>query len=282
MMKMVRYATNCRGLSEKGWNRFENQDCIHVKRKLGLYIIADGNREQGKIAAESVCYKIEESFEETIRSYKKRKLFHEFRPEKVLERVVQEANRYLFDTNEQNPKPIMGATVAVLFLLRDGRYYVANVGDSRVYALDAQSNLKLLTTDDTYYQIKDVDVNTEQLEKVYLKRKTLGQWIGQYEEAEIHSCSGKLDDIRRFLLSTDGLHDVLTQGEIKQALSSDKSVDEIAQELMHLADNPQETVEMIKHYSRSHWKEDELEKLGGRDNMSCLVVDVQRKRRYIW
>lgn len=111
----------------------------------------------------------------------------------------------------------MGTTV-VMLLLVDHVYYIANVGDSRVYLL--REELEQLTKDQTFIQ-REMDEGRMTWEEARRdsRRNVLLQCVGASEQIIPDFSTGNILPGSIFLLCSDGFRHVITEQEIYQYLS---------------------------------------------------------------
>jgi len=161
--------------------------------------------------------------------------------------LLQAVNHRLFETMRARPSlDGMGTTVAGVVVLPTA-CLVFNVGDSRVYRLDAAGLLQL-STDDTPGP-KLADGRTAAMTS-HLITQSLG---GAYEEVGIepHLLSAPPAPRERYLLCSDGLSDLLTRDEIEAELAADN----------------QSSVQALFEAAMAR---------GGRDNISIIMLDLRR------
>lgn len=143
------------------------------------------------------------------------------------------------------------ATTLTAVLARGNRVTLAHVGDSRAY-LVRDGALDRLSTDQTLVQllVEKGDLRPDQVSTHPLRNVVLRSVNGD-EPAE--PALRELDLVvgDRLLLCSDGLTDLVAEGEILQALTLEDP-DEAAQTLVGLALTA-----------------------GGRDNVTCLVADLR-------
>lgn len=110
----------------------------------------------------------------------------------------------------------MGTTLSVL-LLREKTAYIAHVGDSRIYLL-RNDRLEQLTHDDTMAQLS-VEMGYMRAEEAaeHPLRHSLVQSLGQGVD-EVHMVVRDVERGDVFLLCSDGLYDMLPDGEIREIL----------------------------------------------------------------
>ncbi|MBN4071745.1 serine/threonine-protein phosphatase, partial [Desulfotalea psychrophila] len=114
----------------------------------------------------------------------------------------------------------MGTTLSVIVLL-GRKAVIAHVGDTRIYCLH-DGKLRLLTTDHTFVQemIECGDITTETADSAPYQN-ILTQVVGTDEPIEnVFTKSMDIESGDRILLSSDGLHDVVSFQEIELTMKS--------------------------------------------------------------
>ncbi|MBO6142209.1 MAG: serine/threonine-protein phosphatase [Lachnospira sp.] len=130
-------------------------------------------------------------------------------------------------TNYGNENRInLGTTVAGI-LLYNNRYYVMNVGDSRVYLI--RESLQQITKDQSYIQ-REMDAGRMTLEqaKVDPQRNVLLQCVGASTVVIPDFFSGEVHAQDVFMLCSDGFRHVISGDEIYQYMNPDVLVNEDA------------------------------------------------------
>jgi serine/threonine protein phosphatase PrpC len=138
----------------------------------------------------------------------------------ALMRLLQAANDWQFAANRQ--RPALGGAVAALSALvfRDGRYYLAHVGDTRVYRRRA-AVLERLTVDHTWPR-PDM-------------RHVLKRAVGLDTHLVVDFADGELRHGDAFLLASDGVWDVLGDAQIAKVLISAEDPQRAASTLVEAA-----------------------------------------------
>jgi PPM family protein phosphatase len=163
----------------------------------------------------------------------------------ALAEVLREVNGALFELMRARPGLAgMGTTVAGVVVL-PSCCLVFNVGDSRVYRVDA-AGLVQLSTDDTPGP-KLADGRTAAIPS-HLITQTLGGDF--HDEIVPHVLQEPLDRARRYLICSDGLSDLLGREEIAALLGDEPAGSAVA--LFEAA--------MAR---------------GGRDNISLILLEVR-------
>lgn len=244
------------GFSHIGNVRKENQDyqiALKIRDNKFIFAVCDG---MGGHAAGSTASKIAG---ENILSYSKENFDEE--PKDFLEKAIVNANSTIFKEAEENKKlKGMGTTVAVL-VIDQNLGYVAHVGDSRVYWI-RNDKMKRLTKDHSYVQyLVDNEVITEEDAFKHPKGNILTKSVGISLEfkPEIRNRPILLEVNDILLLSSDGLHNSLTDEQILNHIQDNKiPISELCEKLVKDAlengANDNITVQLIKCNSLSKKK----------------------------
>ena len=120
-----------------------------------------------------------------------------------LDRLLRAANEWLWAQHGRWPDHDSVVAAVSLLVLRNQRYYLAHVGDTRVYRLRG-SLLQQLTTDHTW-QRRDM-------------RHVLRRAVGLDSHLVVDFADGDLEDGDTFLMATDGVWEVLGDASIIEIL----------------------------------------------------------------
>ncbi len=225
-MKLLYYA-----LTHKGLVRSDNQDSFLIftpenhalaLQKGSIFLIADGagGHQEGAIASRLAV--------ETFRDY-----YYGINlpPEKALKEAIFQAHEQIVKI--ANQKKVYMATTLTALVIINHEAIVGHVGDSRLYLL-REGDLHLITKDHTLVEkLIDQKVISREEALKHPQKHILTQALGV---SEIKPLLKKFE-LRQFdiiLLSTDGLHDYVSEKEIKTILSK-YNPKEAAQKLIHLA-----------------------------------------------
>ena len=165
-------------------------------------------------------------------------------PEEFLNEICESMNQAICDYGRTNKINSMGTTAALLAFAEDA-VYSCNLGDSRIYKSDREK----------FYQISQDHV----LGRSLFGKAPLTQYLGMEEENLQLEPSISRQEIKigdRFLLCSDGITDMLSDGEIADILSRDTPV--------------AKTVEILV---------DRALKKGGRDNITVVLCEVMEQPR---
>lgn len=165
-------------------------------------------------------------------------------PEEFLNEICESMNQAICDYGRTNKINSMGTT-AVLLAFAEDAVYSCNLGDSRIYKSDREK----------FYQISQDHV----LGRSLFGKAPLTQYLGMEEENLQLEPSISRQEIKigdRFLLCSDGITDMLSDGEIADILSRDIPV--------------AKTVEILV---------DRALKKGGRDNITVVLCEIMEQPR---
>ena len=165
-------------------------------------------------------------------------------PEEFLNEICESMNQAICDYGKTNKINSMGTTAALLAFAEDA-VYSCNLGDSRIYKSDREK----------FYQISQDHV----LGRSLFGKAPLTQYLGMEEENLQLEPSISRQEIKigdRFLLCSDGITDMLSDGEIADILSRDTPV--------------AKTVEILV---------DRALKKGGRDNITVVLCEIMEQPR---
>lgn len=171
--------------------------------------------------------------------YEKHKAEFQTDPKQSLESLCEEMNKAVCSYAVENKISSMGTTAALLFFAQD-KVYGCNLGDSRIYRL----------TGEKFCQISEDHV----LGRRRFGKGPLTQYLGMMEESlklepSVTDQEARIGD--RFLICSDGITDMLMDGEIADILSRELTVEETVEVLVERA----------------------LKK-GGRDNITVILCEI--------
>jgi serine/threonine protein phosphatase PrpC len=231
-------------LSDVGLVRSGNEDAYAVVPSFGFFAVADGmgGHAAGEVASwmaiDAVRSVIEDPSVATAGLHR-------------LAGAVEYANAVVHAASRARGRAGMGTTFTGL-LLQDGRAFVAHVGDSRAYLLRG-GRLAQLTFDHTLVAARvQAGFMTPEEAAASPRRHIILRAVGTRETLEVDTRELSMQSGDRFLLSSDGLHDVLGDDNIKAVLMRERDVTAAAAELVALANDG-----------------------GGPDNVTAVLVRIE-------
>ena len=191
-----------------------------IRRFGKMFVVADGlgGHAAGEVASKMACegmltYYMQQPAETGILTS----------PDKILmniETVIHKTNREIYDHGQRNKKYHgMGTTLSVLVLWGNNTL-IGHVGDSRIYR-QRNNSLEQLTVDQTEVQsLVEKGYITPKQAASHPYRNILLQAVGVTENLD--KVVTRLEEIKAgdiYLLSSDGLHDLVSDAEIQQTLT---------------------------------------------------------------
>ena len=220
------------GNTDIGLTKSTNQDSLSVKvlntrqGQMAFAVLCDGmgGLEKGEVASASVILAFDEwtrndlpaLCEKPLDDYEIRKQW-----EKIIDSQNEKIKRYGASLGVR-----LGTTVVAL-LLTQTRYYVLNVGDSRVYEIS--SGLVQLTNDQTVVarEVELGNITPEQAE-TDPRRSVLLQCVGASERVFPETKFGETNGNAVYMLCSDGFRHLVSPDEIYAAFRPDALLDEDA------------------------------------------------------
>lgn len=214
------------GLSDVGCVRTNNEDSFLVDPGLGLYIVADGmgGAEAGEVASQLAVQSVHSFLKSTS-----------IRDADTLVRAIQHANRRILDAASADPRFRGMGTTLVCLLETGAECVVANVGDSRAWMLQGESLVQLTQDQSWVNEVgRPLGISEENL-RVHPMRHVLTMALGVSPELRIQVFPVELPPGSLVLLSTDGLHGPVPEGEIREILLRPISLEDRAHLLIEAA-----------------------------------------------
>ncbi len=158
-------------------------------------------------------------------------------PLTILEGAFAKANDAVFNKGSGS-SPKMGTTLVVAYVV-GVELYLCSVGDSRCYTLSDNEILQATRDDSVVQELVDAGKITKEQAMSHPRRNEITNAIGIYgtDEFEVSAFrAGSIKDIDYILLSSDGLHGILTDSEIAETIySKEQSIRSASGELVNLA-----------------------------------------------
>ena len=230
-----------------GMVREVNQDYVFVSdlpvgKLPNLFVVADGmgGHKAGEFASrftvEVVMEALAESSEET--------------PEAMIIQAITSANRKLLETAKQDSRMEGMGTTLVVATVIERTLYLANVGDSRLYLLNDE--IKQVTKDHSLVQemVRLGGIKQEEA-KNHPDKNIITRAIGAKEDVEVDFYEYRLKQGDMILMCTDGLSNMVEDGEMLHIVKGSRDVVEAVEGLIERANQN-----------------------GGKDNIGIVIVDV--------
>jgi serine/threonine protein phosphatase PrpC len=215
------------GLSDPGCVRANNEDYFITDKTSGIFILADGmggaqaGEKASRISAQQL-YRFLQSGQPHGSSQ--------------LELGFVEANRAVREAAREDPAMDgMGTTMLAAVANGANEIEVASVGDSRAYLVSG-GRVSLVTRDQTWVAEVGSKLGlSEQALKSHPMRHVLTMAIGSGEDLRVDSRTVPFREGDQLLLCSDGLHGVVDEQFLAQALLSEKTLSEKCHYLIEAA-----------------------------------------------
>ena len=222
--------------TDKGCVREINEDSGRMVRpadpallaaKGTLVVVADGmgGHSAGEVASQMAADVVSRLYYETRAE-----------PGQALRRAVEEANRQINEAAAADEsKHGMGTTCTALALC-GGRAYAAHVGDSRLYMLRAGQLYQLSEDHSAVNEMVKLGIITKEQARTHEDKNVILRALGTVAEVEVSVLEPlAVREGDRYLLCSDGLHDLVLEGEIASVLSESEDIHAAGERLIALA-----------------------------------------------
>jgi serine/threonine protein phosphatase PrpC len=214
------------GLSDPGSVRPNNEDCYLLAPEMGLFVVADGmggaqaGERASKLAVDTLAGFIARSGRANA---------------EVLAQAFQEANNQVMNA-ASNDANLEGMGTTLVAALEDGpEILIASVGDSRAYVYQG-NELIGVTEDQTWVHEVGRKLGIDETSlRSHPMRHVLTMAIGVSPELRLHSYALKPQAGAEVLLCSDGLHGVVDEDVIAEALAGNGSLESKCRKLIEAA-----------------------------------------------
>lgn len=244
--------------SDSGLVREHNEDAVTIDPDYGFAILADGmgGYNAGEVASGMTVDILSQGLRQALTHSEPHRVDLESGHPNALAMLdgqIQLANAAVYETAQTQAQCAGMGTTLVAALFYDNRLLVGHIGDSRLYRLRAD-RFEPLTRDHSLLQ-EQIDAGlVDPAEARFVDYKNLvtrALGIEPLVEVELNEYPVEIGDL--YLMCSDGLNDMMRDGEIADILVSYRSdLRQAAKELIHAAND-----------------------FGGRDNVSVILIDVR-------
>jgi serine/threonine protein phosphatase PrpC len=246
--------------TDPGMVRSHNEDSIASDGVKGLAVLADGmgGYNAGEVASGIATTVITTELQQLLENtppYAVDEKSGKTIAASILREQIAKANTSIYQAAQSQPQYAGMGTTLVMALFYDNKLAVAHIGDSRLYRLRGEQ-LTQVTKDHSLLQEQiDSGLITKEQARQSANKNLVTRALGidPTVEPEIHEYEAQVGDI--YLLCSDGLCDMVTDEDIGMALQTlGGNLGLCAQHLVQTANDN-----------------------GGRDNVSVILVRVQRE-----
>jgi serine/threonine protein phosphatase PrpC len=214
-----------RGLNQK---RPLNEDSMLTDRERHLFVVADGvgGAQAGEVASKTAIETLEDAF-------------REHRPgedaEDLLEIAIQRANDSIYRMSRENPGMAMMATTIVALHVNGPRATVGHVGDSRLYRLTPEGQLRRETEDHSLVEeeVRAGRMTPEQAAN-HPGRNVISRALGAEPSVEVDVRTFEIEAGTTFLLCSDGITRHIPDAELSQLLRRTPALGDACEEMKRI------------------------------------------------
>ena len=223
------------GLSDVGCIRELNEDCYCIcgfgdNSERGFCILADGmgGHNAGEVASQNAVKLIAEEMNRLLESGEKE-------IPGQLSRAVSAANTGVYTMASENPiHRGMGTTVVTAFI-DDGTAYVANVGDSRAYAVRDDEIVQITTDHSGVSELVMRGTITKEEARLHPQKNIITRAVGTDKSVrtDIFEYNYSPGDV--MIICSDGLSTMLDDNRILEIIKSKKTSEDTVNSLIAAA-----------------------------------------------
>lgn len=223
------------GLSDVGCIRELNEDCYCIcgfgdNSERGFCILADGmgGHNAGEVASQNAVKLIAEEMNRLLESGEKE-------IPGQLSRAVSAANTGVYTMASENPiHRGMGTTVVTAFI-DDGTAYVANVGDSRAYAVRNDEIVQITTDHSVVSELVMRGTITKEEARLHPQKNIITRAVGTDKSVrtDIFEYNYSPGDV--MIICSDGLSTMLDDNRILEIIKSKKTSEDTVNSLIAAA-----------------------------------------------
>lgn len=233
------------GITDTGSKRKNNQDSIFfsdepVGSLPNLYIVADGmggHRAGDKASRMAIDITVEFIKKSTLEN-----------PIAILKRAMIYANNEIYKSANKDPDLIGMGTTMVAAVALEGKLYVANVGDSRLYVVN--NDIRQITMD---HSLVEEMIRSGELERKkgrnHPEKNIITKAMGSRDEVVPDFFEIDMEPDDKYVLCSDGLSNMVEDDEIRDIVVDYRDIKDAARAL----------VDRANYY-------------GGSDNISVVIV----------
>src|SRR5215813_10461702 len=212
-----------RGLSEK---RPLNEDSYLADAARGIFVVADGvgGADAGEVASQTAVDVLNDAFRTKIAGGED--------VEDLMELAIQRANSSIHQMASENPRFSMMATTVVALHLDGSRATIGHVGDSRLYRLTPDGQLRRETEDHSIVEeeVRAGRMTPEQAAN-HPSKNVISRALGAEQAVEVDMKTMEVEDGTEFLLCTDGITRHVSDNELRQLMVVSNNLDDLCNEL---------------------------------------------------
>jgi protein phosphatase len=211
-----------RGLNER---RPLNEDSLLHDQQRSIFAVADGvgGAEAGEVASQTAIEVLDEAFRHQVDGAD---------VEDLMELAIQRANASIHQMAQEHAKFSMMATTIVALHLKGNIATFGHVGDSRLYRLTPDGQLRRETEDHSIVEeeVRAGRMTPEQAAN-HPSKNVISRALGAEQGVEVDMKTMEVEDGTEFLLCTDGITRHIPDNELRQLMVVSNSLEDLCNEL---------------------------------------------------
>ena len=211
-----------RGLNER---RPLNEDALLHDQERSIFAVADGvgGAEAGEVASQTAIEVLDEAFRHQVDGAD---------VEDLMELAIQRANASIHQMAQEHAKFSMMATTIVALHLKGNLATFGHVGDSRLYRLTPDGQLRRETEDHSIVEeeVRAGRMTPEQAAN-HPSKNVISRALGAEPGVEVDMKTMEVEEGTEFLLCTDGITRHISDNELRQLMVVSNSLDDVCNEL---------------------------------------------------
>jgi serine/threonine protein phosphatase PrpC len=213
-VKHLPYTLQLHGQTDVGRARSNNEDAFAIAEPAGLAVMADGmgGYNAGEVASQMLTGFLRDELGRWLQAA-------DAAPPAAVQQAmlicVDNANRAIFESAQDNPRYAGMGTTLVLAVFRPEGVWLGHVGDSRAYRLRGD-RFEQLTRDHSLLQEQlDAGLITPEQAQYALHKNLVTRAVGVEPQVQLESHLHPVQDGDLLLLCSDGLSDMLSDAEMQ-------------------------------------------------------------------
>ena len=221
-------------LTDVGQKRSNNQDYVNRytnRAGIDLIVLADGmgGHRAGHIASEMTVTDLGASWVDTQLN-----TLNDVREWMVA--VLEEENKKIYQLGQTDEYKGMGTTLEAVVII-DQQMIYAHVGDSRIGLLRNGEYQQLTSDHSLVGALVRAGQLSEEEARLHPQKNIITQSIGQHQPVEADIAIKTLEPGDYVLINSDGLTNMVSKEDIRDILSSEVPLENMAESLIRFANN---------------------------------------------
>ena len=221
-------------LTDVGQKRSNNQDYVNRytnRAGIDLIVLADGmgGHRAGHIASEMTATDLGASWVDTQLN-----TLNDVREWMVA--VLEEENKKIYQLGQTDEYKGMGTTLEAVVII-DQQMIYAHIGDSRIGLLRNGEYQQLTSDHSLVGALVRAGQLSEEEARLHPQKNIITQSIGQHQPVEADIAIKTLEPGDYVLINSDGLTNMVSKEDIRDILSSEVPLENMAESLIRFANN---------------------------------------------